>query len=231
MPKEDNGRVRFLNQFLPTKTVLEDLGTHTDEEARLRAVILRNHPEHMLEFEVALHTGMRPSEQYSLRWPQVDLARKLVTIPKSKNGKTRHIPLNSVAVAAFKVLEQLSLDGAGPVFLNMQGEPLRGYKHWFDPAAKEAGIRDFTWYCLRHTFASRLVMAGVHLKTVADLMGHKTIQMTMRYAHLAPAHQLAAVECLVSQPSVGSPPQVGPSDTTTDTSRENGPRGELAVIN
>ena len=118
--------------------------------------------------------------------------------PKSKNGKTRHIPLNSAAVAAFKTLQQRSLDGTGPVFVNMHGERLKGYKHWFEDVVSEAGVQDFTWYCLRHTFASRLVMAGVELRTVAELMGHKTIQMTMRYAHLAPAHQLSAVERLMS---------------------------------
>src|SRR5438445_6474223 len=88
--------------------------------------------------------------------------------------------------------------GQGRVFVNMQGEPLKGYKHWFDPAVREAGISFFTWYYLRHTFASRLVMAGVDIRTVAELMGHKTIQMTMRYAHLAPEHNLAAVERLAS---------------------------------
>lgn len=97
----------------------------------------------------------------------------------------RHIPLNSVSVAAFKALQQRSLDGAGPVFASIRGKPLEGYKHWFGPAVSEAGIKDFTWYCLRHTFASRLVMAGVDLRTVAELMGHQQIQMTMRYAHLA----------------------------------------------
>jgi site-specific recombinase XerD len=79
----------------------------------------------------------------------------------------------------------------------MQGERLTGYKHWFNRAVREAGSKDFTWYRLRHIFASRLTMAGVDLRTVAELMGHKTIQMTMRYAHLAPAHQLSAVEKLV----------------------------------
>jgi site-specific recombinase XerD len=137
----------------------------------------------------------------------------LATIPKSKNGKTRHISLNSVAVAAFKVLQQRSLNAAGRVFVNIHGEPLQGYKHWFDAAVSEAGIRDFTWYCLRHSFASRLVMAGVDLRTVAELMGHKTIQMTMRYAHLAPAHRLAAVERIVSQQVA----QAEPSATTTAT--------------
>lgn len=94
--REDNDRVRFLNQFAPKKTELDYLRVCTDEESRLRAVILKKYPEHMPEFEVALHTGMRPSEQYGLVWSRVDLLRKLITIPKSKNGKTRHIPLKPV---------------------------------------------------------------------------------------------------------------------------------------
>jgi Phage integrase family len=110
----------------------------------------------------------------------------------------------------------------GPVFVNIHGEPLRGYKHWFDPAVKEAGLKEFTWYCLRHTFASRLAMAGVDLRTLAELMGHETIQMTMRYAHLAPSHTLAAVERLVSQsgfsvPTSGATVQEGPTATKTAT--------------
>ena len=59
-----------------------------------------------------------------------------------------------------------------------------------------AGIPRITWHCLRHTFASRLVMAGVDLRTVQELMGHKTIQMTCRYAHLGPQHRLSAVQRL-----------------------------------
>jgi site-specific recombinase XerD len=59
-----------------------------------------------------------------------------------------------------------------------------------------ARLPNFTWHCLRHTFASRLVMKGVDLRTVQELMGHKTIQMTCRYAHLGPEHKLAAVETL-----------------------------------
>ena len=81
----------------------------------------------------------------------------------------------------------------------MEGDrALRSNRHWFEEAVADAGLRDFTWHGLRHTFASRLVMEGVDLRTVQELMGHKTIQMTCRYAHLAPAHQLAAVERLLS---------------------------------
>jgi len=71
-----------------------------------------------------------------------------------------------------------------------------GPRQWFDPVLKDAKISGFTWHCLRHTFASRLVMAGVDLRTVQELMGHKTISMTVRYAHLAPKHTLTAVERL-----------------------------------
>jgi len=80
---------------------------------------------------------------------------------------------------------------------NASGRIFRVQKpRWFEDAVKEAHITDFRWHDLRHTFASRLVMAGVDLRTVQELMGHKSIQMTCRYAHLAPTHQLAAVERL-----------------------------------
>lgn len=72
------------------------------------------------------------------------------------------------------------------------------YRRWFNEALTAAKIRDYSWHCNRHTFASRLVMAGVDLRTVAELMGHSSIQMTMRYAHLAPQHNRAAVDRLVS---------------------------------
>ena len=85
------------------------------------------------------------------------------------------------------------------VFLAEDGDRvLKNNRHWFEDAVTEAGIRHFTWHDLRHTFASRLVMVGVDIRTVQELLGHKAIAMTCRYAHLAPAHQLAAVEKLVT---------------------------------
>ncbi|MGH9477372.1 MAG: tyrosine-type recombinase/integrase [Terriglobales bacterium] len=77
-----------------------------------------------------------------------------------------------------------------------KGKALKSPRMWFDPAHEKARVHDFTWRCLRHTQASRLVMAGVGLRGVQELMGHKTIAMTCRYAHLAPSHQLAAVRRL-----------------------------------
>lgn len=215
---EDNERVQFLNQFAPAQKKLEYLKPCTDEESRLRAVTMQHYSDHMPEFEVALHTGMRPSEQYGLDWSRVDLTRSYVSLPKTKNGKARHIRLNAVAVPAFRVLQKRSLNVKGEVFVNIEGQALHGYKHWFDPAVEEAGLQDFTWYCLRHTFASRLALAGVDLLTISELMGHKTIQMTKRYAHLAPAHNQAAVDRLVTfHPE---PVPAGPSATRSATEPE-----------
>ena len=131
---------------------------------------------------------------------------------RSKNGETRHVPLNRPAVAALKTLRDQRKPG-GPIFLNMRANRLTGPRYWFEPAVKTAGIQDFTWHCLRHTFASRLVMAGVDLRTVQELMGHKSIQMTCRYAHLAPLHLLAAVERLADCGKKGQHSQLTPQLT------------------
>jgi integrase len=205
--REDGGRVRYLGQFKPLPAEVDYLkAALNDEEVRLRAVIANDYPWHMPEFDIALNTGMRPSEMLEITWDRVDLGRRQITILRSKTGKPRHIPLNTTALAAFRLLYNRPLR-AERVFLSEDGQSLVGYKHWFTPAVEKAGVKNFTWYCLRHTFASRLAMAGVDLRTIADLMGHASIQMTMRYAHLAPSHKLSAVEKLMT----------APTDTTTDT--------------
>lgn len=185
--REPDGRVRFLNQY------------EADEEARLREAVMKKFPQHMPELDIALNTGMRRSEQYlRIDWTCVDLLRCDLYIPKTKNGASRHIPLNPEAVTAFRDLYART-KGQGPIFAAKRGgERLLGPRHWFEDALAEAKVKKFTWHDLRHTFASRLVMAGVDLRTAAELMGHKRIQMTMRYAHLAPAHKLAAVQKLSS---------------------------------
>jgi integrase len=187
---ENNGRVRFLAD---------------KEEATLRRVILKRCPDQMPTLQIALNTGMRASEQHSLKWSQVDLERKILTLPKTKNGTVRHIPLNSVAAAAFAELWAKNRHGED-VFPSKRndGAALVSARGWFKPALKDARIKGFTWHCLRHTFASRLVMAGVDIRTVGELLGHKTLAMTMRYAHLAPAHNAAAVDKLVPRPSSGT---------------------------
>jgi site-specific recombinase XerD len=185
---ENNARVRFLSN---------------DEEKALRKAILHRFPafpEFISQLNISLHTGMRAGEQFGLKWNQVDFERKIVTLPKTKNGNTRHIPLNSLAISSLGALK--TKDSEGHVFPSARnaGEGLKGSRGWFVSALKDANINDYTWHCNRHTFASRLVMAGVDLRTVGELLGHKSLSMTMRYAHLAPAHNAAAVDRLVLVP-------------------------------
>ncbi|MGC1449576.1 MAG: site-specific integrase [Candidatus Sulfotelmatobacter sp.] len=195
--KEDNGRIRFLSP---------------DEEQELRRVVQRDHLHHESELDLALNTGLRRSEQYRLTWDCVNLERRQLTVQRSKNGAPRHIPLNNAALAALRTAEAFR-NGNPQVFLNRSGIRLYSPRFWFEAAVKDAKLSDFTWHCLRHTFASRLVMAGVDLRTVQELMGHKTIQMTVRYALLAPQHQFAAVQRLCDTEAM----QKGATDTRTDT--------------
>ncbi len=200
--QENNARIRYL---LP------------EEEAALRKVLAADFPANIPELDLALHTGMRLSEQYNLTWDCVNMKVRILTIPRSKHGETRHISLNRPAIQALVALREQG-SGSGRVILNERGAPRVSPRNWFEPAVKKAGLKDFTWHCLRHTFASRLVMAGVDLRTVQELMGHKTIQMTTRYAHLAPAHTLAAVEKLESV-STGSITGTGIFDRFAKTSK------------
>lgn len=209
--KENNSRIRFLS---------------IEEERMLRRIVETKYLSHLPELDLALNTGLRLSEQYGLSWEYVAIERRILTIPVSKNGESRHVPLNNDAVVALEAARKRS-NGQPWVFLNRYAERLVSPREWFDAAIKEAGLQGFTWHCLRHTFASRLVMAGVDLRTVQELMGHKTIQMTVRYAHLAPKHQLAAVQRLCDTGTA----QKAPSDTRTDTSASTKPVREMANIN
>jgi integrase len=139
------------------------------------------------------------SEQYGLRWSQVDFERRQIHLPKTKNGHPRTIPLNAAALGALRGLMKSAKPRAtDPVFPSSRsGGSLQGSRGWFPTALEEAQIANYSWHSNRHTFASRLVMAGVDLRTVAELLGHRTLQMVMRYSHLAPEHQASAVDRLV----------------------------------
>ncbi len=174
LKKEDNIRVRFLEP---------------EEETALRAAIRDICPEHEPEFDLALYTGMRLSEQYGLRWAEVDLQRNRITLTHTKSGQRQYVRLNAAARAA---LERLR-DGGEFV---CHGQDKDAHRKWWETVRERAGVKDFTWHDLRHTFASRLVMNGVGILDVNKLMRHETLQVTMRYAHLSDAHLQRAVERL-----------------------------------
>ena len=149
----------------------------------------------------------------------MDFARRKVTIDnRSKNGKVRHLPLNVEALAAFRELYAKSLL-QGKVFVAAKGgKPLVNYRHWFPDVVEEAGLRDgFTWYSLRHTFATRLIMAGVSLRVVQELMGHSNLQLLKRYAHVSDDQCEAAVARLATLDFSGP----ADTDTSTDTSTQS----------
>ena len=108
----------------------------------------------------------------------------------------RHVPINSVAERTLKTLSQ-NRNGSEYVCSGSNVRKGRDWERWFEQCVREAGIANFRWHDLRHTFASRLVMAGVDLNTVRELLGHSDYQMTLRYAHLAPEHKAAAVARLI----------------------------------
>ena len=191
--KENNERVRFLEE---------------KEETKLREKIEELYPEREPEFELALHTGMRRGEQYGRRWQDADLKRGIITIARSKHGEARRVYVNSVARAALLKLREL-WGGIGYVCPGSEGAPTNDRQEWFNECLAAAGIADFRWHDLRHTFASRLVMAGVPLRAVQVLMGHKRIETTLRYSHLGETHLQEAVERLTQ----------GATDTRTDTGK------------
>ena len=142
----------------------------------------------------ALNTGMRKAEILGLRWNQVDLEHGLILLDNTKNGDRREIPINVTLMAVLKALKPQKT--AGHVFVNGKGAPYGDIKKAFNTAVRDAEIDDFTFHDLRHTFASHMVMAGVDLATVKELLGHKSLAMTLRYAHLAPEHKVRAIEIL-----------------------------------
>jgi integrase len=179
--KEDNARLRYLSR---------------KEYDTLLQIIRRDNLAQAEAFVVSVYTGMRFGEQFTLTWNQVDLKRKTLRLEKTKNGSKRDVPLNSIALDSLTRQQAAVPHGVSdPVF------PRPGLssdcRWWFEPALTEATIADYTWHNNRHTFCSWLALAGVSIKDIQVLAGHKTITMAARYAHLSPEATASASERLV----------------------------------
>ncbi|HXW68163.1 MAG TPA: site-specific integrase, partial [Dissulfurispiraceae bacterium] len=142
----------------------------------------------------ALNTGMRRGEIFRLKWEQVDLKHGFILLKsdETKNGERREIPINATLRTTLQGLTR-RLDVPYVFFDPATGKPYGEVKRSFKSALRRAKIQDFHFHDLRHTFASHLVMAGVDLTTVKELLGHKNITTTLRYAHLAPEHKVKAM--------------------------------------
>src|SRR5215831_15634874 len=153
--REDNGRVRMLSPEEETQ-LLANCGP------QVKPLVI-----------AALHTGFRASELLSLTWDEVDFRRCMVTVRAAyaKHGESRSVPMNKVLTEALRAVRMTRL-ATEHVFCNLRGEPYRSFRTAFERAVRKAGLEDFTFHNLRHTFASRLIMRGADLPTVKELLGH-----------------------------------------------------------
>ncbi len=161
-----------------------------EEMARLLAHL----PDHQRPImQCALLTGLRRSNLLNLKWSQVDLVHRCLTIPaqEAKGGRDLNLPLAPEAVALFQSINRHPTSEF--VFCKANGNPYRDIYSGFRSALKKAGIEGCTIHTLRHTVGSHLVMSGVDLATVKELLGHRDIQTTLRYAHLAQDHKREAI--------------------------------------
>ena len=126
---------------------------------------------------------MRLSEQLGLKWSQIDWESKVATLPMTKSGKARRVPLSQEVLGILR--EQFS---ESPYVFPHAHDPLqpadiRETSKWFGDRLTQLGITDASWHILRHSFASRLLQRGVDIISVSKLLGHSTIVTTQRYAH------------------------------------------------
>ena len=166
--------------------------------------LLSNCPDYLKPIvTVAVHTGMRKGELLGLEWDQVDFEQGIITLHETKNGERRDIPMDETVRTLLKTMarsgEHVFCDGEGKSFVRLQRS--------FEVALRKSGIDDFRFHDFRHTFASNLVMAGEDLNTVRELLGHKDLTMTLRYAHLSPNHKTRAINVLDRVMSQ-NPPQI-----------------------
>ena len=198
----DSNPAKKVKLFSETENLRERILSFDDEEALIG--VASGHLRSMII--VGLNTGMRRNEILKLKWEQVDFVMMLVKVENTKSGKPRIIPVNR---RLFIELDGLKRKNgiSSFVFLNPKtGLPFTDVKKAFHSAVKQAKIGSLRFHDLRHTFASRLVAAGVDLITVKELLGHHSVRVTERYTHSQPAQKREAVDCLLSPKMITNVP-------------------------
>jgi len=175
--EENNRRLRFLSNE-ECRTLINACDKH------LKPVVI-----------TALNTGARKEEILGLKWDNVDLKHGFILLDHTKNGERREVPINQTLRDILSGIIR-RVDVPYVFYDPKTGKRYSNLQRSFVSACNRAKIRDFRFHDLRHSFASQLVMAGVDITTVKELLGHKTLTMTLRYAHLAPSHKVKAVEIL-----------------------------------
>ena len=175
--KEPRGRVRFLSDEERTRLLNACLESRNPD---LRPIVV-----------LALSTGMRQGEILGLTWQDVDLIRGRITLYDTKNGETRVVPLAGFAADVIREHGKVRRMDANRIFTSVKGG--RFPRDAWITACKRAEIEDFRFHDLRHSAASYLAMNGASLAEIAEVLGHKTLQMVKRYAHLSEAHTAGVV--------------------------------------
>jgi len=175
--QEPAGRLRYLSGQAEADRLLDAC------EDSLRPIVL-----------TALHTGMRKSELLGLTWDAVDMTQGFIRLKQTKNGTARALPLNETLWTLLGRLRTM-LDVPW-VFHDAGGHRWKDVRHAFERACAGAGLTDFHFHDLRHTYASWLTMRGIPFATVSTLLGHTSPTMTLRYTHLPPKHLRSAVGVL-----------------------------------
>lgn len=180
-PTLPRGRVRYLSD---------------EERARLlEACKASSNPDLYLAVLLALTTGGRQAETMGATWPQIDLNRATLQLEETKNGSRRALHLVGPVLALLQErakVRRIDSDLLFPSRVNPQ-QPVDLRQPW-EKALQTAGVEGFHWHDLRHTFASMAAMNGASLPELAALLGHKTLSMVQRYAHLSPGHTAALAE-------------------------------------
>ena len=174
--KEDNKRLRYLEKEEIAKLLQNCSGN-------LKPIVI-----------LALNTGMRLGEILSLKWPNIDIKNNTIHLLYTKNGQKREVPINEQVKTA--LIRTRKHPESPYVFCKADGSHYGHVRKSFFTALKKSGIVNFRFHDLRHTFASHLVMSGIDLNTVRELMGHRSLEMTLRYSHLSPDHKKRAVDIL-----------------------------------
>jgi len=178
--KEDSKRVRFLSPEESQRLMLA-------LPAWLRPMVI-----------LARHTGLRRGNLVALAWEHIDFERAVIMIPETKNSDPIGIPLTKTAQKTLKDLQAVRYLHSPYVFCDNDGKPhsKNRVSVAFKRACKRGNVDNFRFHDLRHDFASMLVQSGVPIQVVKELLGHKDLRMTMRYAHLAPENLRSAVNVL-----------------------------------
>lgn len=179
--KEPQGRLRYLSEN-EIKQLLD--AARADAYTLLYPALI-----------LALTTGMRRAELFTLKWSDIDFKRRMISLEQTKNQERRSVPLLPAARDILLALKEELAAQAVQDFsqLVFRAPATGGSAYWaiqkpFNRIISELGFRDFRWHDLRHTCASYLAMKGIPMRTIAEILGHKTLQMVKRYAHLSDDH-------------------------------------------